>query len=76
MPELSNEDVVGIVRKWQRDAPIDMALKCDNDNCWDVLEPVESGGKVVLKCTNCRAEMSHSVLSNFLRTIPNSSEGG
>ena len=66
MPELTNQDVMGIVRRWQRNVPEDVALKCNNENCWDILEPIESEGKVVLKCTKCKAEMPPYILNNFL----------
>ena len=54
MPELSNEEVIRAIVKWQKAAG-DKALRCDNKNCWDVLEPIIAKGQVILRCVTCKA---------------------
>ena len=66
MAELSNKEIVDAVKKWQDS---DKIFHCDNDNCWDILEPVIEEGKVVLKCINCGAIMAPWMLKNILQSL-------
>lgn len=74
MPRFSNEDVVSAVNKWQETS--DETLRCSNDNCWDFLEPIIVGDKVILKCMNCKAlyeNMLEGVLENIMSKFKNKS---
>lgn len=67
MPRLVNQAIFNAIKHWQETAG-DKALRCNNDNCWDFLEPIIVGDNVVLKCTACKA-LYESMLEGVLEQI-------
>ena len=65
MPKMSNQEIMDKVRKWQASAPFEDVLRCNNDNCWDILEPVIVRNDVVLRCIHCKAIMPQFIIEGM-----------